>query len=119
MSTTTALGLFTAMIVSSCLALGCAADGSDDQPSTASTIDDTEVDSPADRAIPITARPHAGDRKQLPTVREERAEDRLDLPVTAKPHALDREAMPTEREERAVVTLRGLVITAHEAPLPR
>jgi len=146
MNTTSALGLFTAMLFSSFLAVGCAAEGSDAQPSTESSTDGTEVASPPKHdgpmKAPLKARAHAGDRKVMPMVREERAGDHLDLPVKAQPHPFDRDAIPTVREDRAedgreipvkaephagdpeelpivrkerdAITVRGLVVTGHE-----
>ena len=144
MNTTSAFGLFTAMLFSSFLAVGCAAEGSDSQPATESSIDQNEV--AKDREIPIKAHAHAGDRKVMPMVREERAGDHLDLPVKAQPHPFDRDAIPTVREDRAedgreipvtaephagdpeelpivrkerdAITVRGLVTTRNELNLP-
>ncbi len=147
MNTTSAFGLFSAMLFSSFLAVGCAAEGSEAQPSTESSIDGTEVAAPSKHEIPVKAQPHAGDRKVMPMVREERAEDRLELPVKAQPHPFDREAIPAVREDRAegdreipvtaeahagepeelpvarkersVIEVRGIVTTGHVADIAR
>ena len=147
MNTTSAFGLFSAMIFSSLLAVGCAAEGSEGQPTTESSLDGTEVAPPEHRPMKPKPRAHAGDRKAMPMVREERAEDRLELPVKAQPHPFDREAMPAVREDRAegdreipvtaeahagepeelpvarkersVIEVRGIVTTGHVADIAR